>query len=498
MKSTYVLASDIGGSSVKSTLFDLAEKRFVAEASKPLHLHHPTPEATEYDADEIFAACVDGMAECVKKSGVNPSDIAAIVSDGQQAGIIWIDENYDAISPYDTWMDNRFLPFAKQMNETCGERILEKGGNNAIITIGPKVLWWKHNRPDVYKRARKFLLTATYVGGKLAGLKGDQGYFENTSTGYSGLIDYGVDDWDPDIAKLCGIDLDKLPEVVEPTRVVGKLTERYARVLGIPAGVPIVSGAGDFPAACIAAGILAPGQVGDTAGSASMFTVCSDYWRPDPAGMIRTLKSPIPGYWYAFCFTTGGGSIQWFLENIVGDKKAGAALSQDAEALPPGSEGLAFYPFLGGIYKGIHVGGAFGGIQWGHGKTHMFKAILEAVAFEYKEYANAMQGLLGMAPFTAVRGSGGGSTNHVWNQIKADVLNVRYERMREEECSLLGSALIAGNAIGYYPDLMETAKTFNAVAASFDADPGRVESYRKIHDTWHYLKDNHYELFKSI
>lgn len=498
MKSTYLLASDIGGSGVKSMIFDLVARKILAVATMPLRWYHPTPDAIEYDADEILQACVDGMKACVAKAGVDTGAIGAIVTDGQQAGQIFVDADFNAVSPYDTWMDNRFLPFSEEMNKTCGDRILAKGGNNAIITIGPKILWWKKNRPDIYEKTYKVTLTANYVGGKLAGLKGDQAYYENTSTGYSGLIDNDADTWDDEICYAVGIDRNKLPEVVEPTRIVGKLCDVYAREIGIPSGIPVVAGAGDFPAACIASGILSPGQVGDTAGTASMFTVCSDYWRPDPSGLVRTLRSPIKGYWYELCFTTGGGSVKWFVDNVVRDESLFGQLNDGAAKLPIGSDGLAFYPFIGGIFKGTNVGGAFSGLQWAHGRDHMFRSILEAVAFEYKEYANGLQRLLGMKPFATVRGSGGGTRNHMWNQIKADVLNVTYESMHEEECSLLGSALIAGNAIGVYPDLLETAKTFNHVSATFQAKPENVKRYREVFDNWHALKEEHYPLLKSI
>ncbi|MCD8141460.1 MAG: hypothetical protein LUE17_17130 [Planctomycetaceae bacterium] len=498
MKSTYILASDIGGSGVKSMLFDLIERKILAIVTMPLRWYHPTPDAIEYDADEILQACVGGIKECVAKAGVDTGSIGAIVTDGQQAGQIFVDADFNAVSPYDTWMDNRFLPFAAEMNSICGDRILAKGGNNAIITIGPKILWWKNNRPDIYKKTYKVVLTANYVGGKLAGLTGDQAYYENTSTGYSGLIDNDADNWDDEICYAVGIDRTKLAEVVEPTRIVGALTADYAREIGVPSGIPVVAGAGDFPAASIASGILSPGQVGDTAGTASMFTVCSDYWRPDPSGLIRTLRSPIKGYWYAFCFTTGGGSVKWFVENVLKDDSLYGELTDGASAIPPGSDGLAFYPYISGICKGLNVGGAFSGLQWAHGRDHMFRAILEAVAFEYKEYANGMQKLLGMAPFTTVRGAGGGTRNGMWNQIKADVLNVTYEVMHEDECSLLGSAIIAGNAIGVYPDILETAKTFNHVSSSFTANPDAVAAYRRIWDNWHNLKDENYPLLKCI
>lgn len=498
MKSTYVLASDIGGSGVKSMLFDLIARKIVAVATTPLRWYYPAPDAIEYNADEILQACVDGMRQCVRKAAVDTGAIGAIVTDGQQAGQIFVDADFNAVSPYDTWMDNRFLPFAVEMNKICGDRILAKGGNNAIITIGPKILWWKKNRPEVYKKTYKVTLTANFVGGKLAGLKGDQAYYENTSTGYSGLIDNDADNWDDEICRAVGIDRSKLADVVEPTRIVGKLCDRYAREIGVPSGIPVVAGAGDFPAASIASGILSPGQVGDTAGTASMFTVCSDYWRPDPSGLVRTLRSPIKGYWYAFCFTTGGGSVKWFMENVVCDPGLFKQLNEEVAGLPIGSNGLAFYPYIGGIYKGTNVGGAFSGLQWAHTRTHMFRSILEAVAFEYLEYATGLRKLLEMEPFTKVRGSGGGSTNRLWNQIKADVLDVTYESMHEEECSLLGSAIIAGNAIGVYPDMLETAKAFNRVNDSFTAKPDNVKRYREVFDNWHTLKESNYPLLRSI
>lgn len=498
MKTKYILASDIGGSGVKSMLFDLLERRIVAVAAMPLNWYHPAPDAIEYDADEILQACVDGMKACIAKAGVDTGAIGAIVTDGQQAGQIFVDADFNAVSPYDTWMDNRFLPFAAEMNRICGDRILAKGGNNAIITIGPKILWWKKNRPDVYNKTYKVTLTANFVGGKLAGLKGNHAYYENTSTGYSGLIDNDTDNWDDEICDAVGIDRNKLADVVEPTRVVGNLIAKYAKEIGVPSGIPIVAGAGDFPAASIASGILSPGQVGDTAGTASMFTVCSDYWRPDPSGMIRTLRSPIKGYWYAFCFTTGGGSIKWFVDNVVCEEGQFDRLNEGAAKLPIGSDGLAFYPYIGGIFKGTNVGGAFSGLQWAHDRNHMFRSILEAVAFEYKEYATALRNLLGMDKFATVRGSGGGTRNNMWNQIKADILDVTYESMLEEECSLLGSAIIAGNAIGVYPDLLETAKTFNHVRATFQAKPENVNRYGEVFDHWHNLKEEHYPLLKSI
>ncbi len=497
MKDVYVLASDIGGSGTKTILFNLAINKIVHTATKATKLYHPEPDSVTQDPGEMLSSTIEGMKECIQASGIYSADIAAIVMDGQQAGLIWIDEDYNAISPFDSWLDNRFVPFVQVMDRSCGERILAKGGNKRIITTGPKMLWWKANKPAIYDRACKLVIPATYVGGKLAGLKGAQAYFENTSTGYTGMIDYETDTWDEEICKVCGITIEKLPEVVEPTRIVGKLCAEYARELGIPTGIPVVSGAGDFPAGGIGAGVLEPGQAGDISGTASLFFACSSTWNPDPAGLVRTLRSPIEGFWYAFCFTNGGGCIRWFADNFVPQSDL-RALTTQANSIPPGSEGLAFYPYIGGTTLDPSLGGAYLGIKWNHSQAHAYRAILESIAFEYKSYATAIHDLLDLPDFSEIRVFGGGSENLMWNQMKADILDTTYARMRIHDCSLLGSVIIAGKAIGFYKGMIEAARTINSVENISLPEPKSREAYDSVYERWRRYKEENYSALKGI
>ena len=497
MKDIYILAADFGGSGTKTMLYNLATNKVVHTAFRESRLYHPEPNAVVQDSEEMFSSATEGIKECVQATGIKGSDIGAIIFDGQQAGLIWIDEDYNAISPFDSWLDNRFVPFVRFMDEKCGDRILQKGGNKRIVTTGPKMLWWKANKPDIYKKACKVVIPSCYVGGRLAGLRGKEAYFENTSTGYSGMIDYETDTWDDEICTTCGIAREKLPEVVEPTKIIGRLSKKYAQELGISEGIPIIAGAGDFPAGGIAAGVVKPGQAGDISGTASLFFACSSTWKPDPEGLVRTLKSPINGYWYAFCFTNGGGCIRWFADNFVPNADL-KKLTGQTEKLLPGSEGLAFFPYIGGTSLDPSLGGAFLGLKWSHSQQHLYRSILESISFEYKSYSMAIRDLLQIPPFQEIRVFGGGSENFMWNQMKADVLSTRYMRMRIHDCSLLGSVVIAGKAIGFYDDMIEGANKVNNVEDTFEPIPAATKVYEEVYSRWNGFKERNYAALKGI
>jgi len=497
MKNTYVLAADLGGSGTKSMLYNLTLNRIEHSAFRPVELQHPEPDSVIQGSYEMLRSVVEGMKECIEESRVKGSDIGAIVFDGQQAGLIWIDKNYNAISPFDSWLDNRFVPFVSVMNNVCGNRILQNCGNNQLITTGAKMLWWKKNKPEIYSNAAKMVIPATYVGGKFAGLTSDGAYFENTSTGYTGLIDYSTDTWDREVCIDCGIDEKKLPKVVEPIQIVGQLCNQFAQELGIPSGIPIISGAGDFPAGGLGSGVLSPGQAGDISGTASLFFACSKDWKPDPEGLVRILRSPVKGYWYPFCFTNGGGCIKWFVDHFVPNADL-KELTDKASMLPPGSEGLAFFPYIGGTTQDPNLGGAFVGIKWNHSQQHLYRAILESISFEYKSYLDAISKLEGISDFKEIRVFGGGSENFMWNQIKANVLGTKYRRMKTHDCSLLGSVIIAGKAIGFYDDLIASAQGVNYIENEFSSQSKSEDIYSKIYDRWSKFRTDNYAALRGI
>ena len=163
------------------------------------------------------------------------------------------------------------------------------------------------------------------------------------------------------------------------------------------------------------------------------------------------------------------------------------AMTALAAEVTPGSDGLLFSPHFGGRICPTNpdMRGAWIGLSWSHNQAHLLRAMLESVAFEYAYYLQIMQQLLPDQDFFAARGMGGGAKSSVWNQIKADVLNVTYNRLQGSEFGTWGAAMIAGKAAGLINDLashaMESTKLSEQVQTP---DPDIHRIYQPIIDRY--------------
>ncbi len=480
MDKKYIIASDLGGSGTKTMVFDL-EGNPIVKKSYESHIVHPEAGVTYQNPEDIFNSFIFSTKECLEASKISPNSVEAIILDGQQAGILWVDRDYQAVSPYDSWLDTRFGPYIDFMNDICGERILEKNGTNNFTT-GPKILWWKENHPDLFmNKLFKMVIPSTYVGGRLAGLKGEDAYFEETTMGFSGIADIQNSQWDKEICDLTGIPYDKLPKIVKPTEIIGKLSKEIGKELGLPDGIPIVAGSGDFPAGALGAGISNSGQFGEIVGTANSLFVGLKNWIPDPSGVLRVLKAPLNDLWYVFGMLCGGASIRWFCNNFCrrGGKEKLYRLENKSKKISIGSEGLMFYPHIGGRMQppGPDHRGAWFGIRLGHREEHFYRSILESITFELKHYFLKIKDLYKISKVQDVRVFGGGSSSRLWNQIKADALGLNYSLVKEQECSLLGSAIIACQAIGVIKDPIEVSEKWNKIVETYEPDPKKFDDY---------------------
>jgi xylulokinase len=256
---------------------------------------------------------------------------------------------------------------------------------------------------------------------------------------------------------------------------------------GIPAGTPVAAGAGDQTAASLGAGVVDPGQAFDSAGTASVFAICVDDFVPDVAHRtMMATHSVIPDVYIALAFINGGGlALRWFRDHVAagmaGDPDAYERLDRLAEAVEPGSGGLLWLPHFQGrvLPPQPAVRGGWLGLTSGHELGHLFRAILEGIAYEYAAWARLV-GTEGGAELREARVLGGGARSRLWNQIKADVLGIDWVPTVRQECGVLGDALIAAAATGHADDLAATAKAWQQTAEPLRPDPGRHDRYREL------------------
>ena len=491
MARDHLIGVDLGTSSTKAALYR-TDGTLVAEASADVPLLYPSPGVVEQENDDFYRTAAETVGRIVRESGVDPRRVAAIAFDSQMAGVGSIDENYEPATRFDSWLDMRCRPYIAWLNDNHADLITRLTGCAPTCDHGPKILWWKHERPDDYARVAKFVMPSAYVAGRMAGLTADRAFMDYTFIHFSGLADNRAGAWSAAICDTLGVEMDVLPEIVEPWRVIGEVTEAAARDFGLAPGTSIAAGCGDTAANALGAGIVRPGQVFDVAGTASVLAGCTDRFVADTTHRaLLTMRSVIPGLWNPLAYIAGGGqALRWFRDQFAGgwmaahgpqttdDRQSAHGIAPssvvrrlssadevyvemiaEAAATPPGADGLFFSPHLGGRICPAtpEMRGAWLGFSWGHTRAHFFRAILESIAYEYAWYLRILREYIPNLELTETRAVGGGARSDAWNGIKADVMGVPYQRLARNEFGTWGAAMIAGKAAGIYDDLSATA-----------------------------------------
>ena len=209
----------------------------------------------------------------------------------------------------------------------------------------------------------------------------------------------------------------------------------------------------------------------DVAGTAAVLAGCTDKFVADTKNRaLLTMRSVIPGLWNPLAYIGGGGiALRWFRDQFFNTSHGKVIPTSEelypemislAENVAPGSEGLFFSPHLGGRIcpSSPEMRGAWVGVSWSHSQAHFARSILESVAYEYAYYLKILLELLPELKLVEARVVGGGARSEVWNQIKADVLNVPYQRLKGNEFGAWGAAMIAGKAAGLINDLAAHAE----------------------------------------
>lgn len=470
MKKKYLIGVDLGTSGTKTAIYQ-TDGKCLAEAFVEVQLHYPQPGVVEQEMEDFYRSAALTVAQCLRESGIDPGDIAAIAFDSQMAGIGSIDANYQPAARFDSWLDMRCQPYIQLMADEAGDKITQITGCPPTCNHGPKILWWKHQHPDIYQQVEKFVTPAAYVAGRLAGLEPDQAFIDYTFLHFSGFSDAQSGTWSEELYQQFDVDPAKLPRIVSPWDVIGTVTEENAPGFGLRPGTIIAAGAGDTAANALGAGVVRPGQLFDVAGTASVLAGCTDTYIADTGQRaLMTMRSVIPGLWNPLAYIGGGGiALRWLRDNIYHptSEEPSSQVNRDiydemtslAKTVPPGSAGLLFSPHFGGRIcpSSPQMRGAWIGLSWSHNQAHLIRAMLESVAYEYAYYLNTLRDLMPDQAFFEARAMGGGAKSSVWNQIKADVLNVAYYRLQGNEFGTWGAAMIAGKSAGLIDDLASHA-----------------------------------------
>jgi xylulokinase len=486
MKKTLLLVIDLGTSFIKTGIYD-AEGSCIAIASEPVKDHRPGPGIFIQKGDELFASVLACMKSVCAMVGEQARDIEAIAFTGQMAGSIGVSKSWDDVTHWLCSLDGRSNGIAEQMIREHGDLFLKVAGTGSPVMC-PKIKWFEKEYPEQSRTIAKYMMISGYVIGKLGEMDIEDAIIDRTYLEWTGLSDVARDAWSEEILGLFHVDRSILPRIVCSNDICAHLSEKYARMCGMKAGIPLVSGAGDKAAGCIGAGIVDRGDMIFEASSYGAVTACVDSYNPDfSSRRIECVPSAIPGEFLVIYFVAGSGiTLDWFISKMAvypgADGRASfAAMDEAAAAIPPGSDGVLALGHLGGSAMPLDgaLRGGFLGFTWSHTKAHFYRALLESYAYEFACSIRRMKELYPHIAFSDVKIIGGGAKSAVFSQMNCDVAMMPYRRLDREDIALWGGAILAGNAIGVFPDIKKTAKEHVHVVKEFQPRQNVHQQYMK-------------------
>ncbi len=486
MQEVLLLAVDLGTSFIKAGVYDTSSN-CVAIANEPVKDYRPSPGVFIQKGEELF----ESVVECVKKIsqalGDRAKNIEAIAFTGQMSGFMGVDKDWNDITTWSCSLDSRYMPYAERQMGELKDDFLGIAGTN-FPQMAPKYEWFKNEFPDESKKIAKYLMISGYVIGRLGNVPIEEAVIDRSYTEWTGLADVQNDQWSDKICDAIGLEKKYLPKIVRSNYICGRLSGKMADVMGLKEGVPLVSGAGDKAAGALGAAIVTPGETIFEASSYGMISTCVEQYRPDlKERRLDVVPSAVPGEFYAVHFVAGSGiTLDWFMNTFVrqegvSTKEMFAEIEKKVDALPIGCDGLMALGLLGG--SSMPLDGALRGLwmghDWSHKKEHFYRALLESFTYDFTLCLRSIERLYPEYNIDNIKIIGGGAKSPVWTQMCADAQGKRYKTLNREDVAMWGAAILAGNAIGVFKDIKETAKRFVKEEKAYDPKPEMKEKYAK-------------------
>jgi xylulokinase len=458
-----VFGLDVGTSGVKGLALD-ADGSVVAAAAAGYSFSTPRPGWAEQDPEDWWRAAEAVLAQLHAAAGA-PEGIGL---SGQMHGLVVLDSDDRVLRPAIIWNDQRTSAQCAEIEATLGlERLIALTGNRALTSFtAPKLLWLRHNEPDVFARIAHIALPKDYVRLRLCG---EHATDVNDASGTL-LLDVADRRWSEEMLDALAFAPEWLPRVLESAQASGATAD----------GVPVAAGAGDQAAGALGVGVDRPGGRGKVSivlGTSGVVFAALERFAADPQVRVQTFCHAIPDTWHAMgVMLSAAGSLRW-LQAILGADYD--TLTAEASAWAPTTEGLTFLPYLAGErtpHDDPHARGAYDGLSLRHDRGALVRALLEGVAYGLRDSLDLISEL-GQPPALG-RVSGGGSRSQEWLRIVASVLELPLERVAVQDAAAFGAALLGGVAGGVWPDVPTAVAATVRPHELIEPVPEWIEPYR--------------------
>lgn len=472
----YVIGVDLGTSAVKILLVD-KNGDVVQSVSKLYPLIQEKTGYSEQNPKHWLDQTLLGLEELLRSFPGDSSDIEGISFSGQMHGLVLLDKFNEVLRPAILWNDTRTTAQCEQIYDLVGEeRLLQITRNPALegFTL-PKLLWVKEHEPEIFEKAKTFVLPKDYLRYRLTG----QLHMDYSDAAGTLLLDVGRKEWSLEICTLLDLDPSMCPSLVESSQEVGTLSSEIAKATGLSNTTRVFAGGADNACGAIGSGILQDGKTLCSIGTSGVVLSYEETSNKDFAGKVHYFNHGAPDAFYTMGVTLSAGySLTWFKE-VFAKEESFQELLAEVGSVPIGSNGLLFTPYLVGErtpYADATVRASFIGIDSSHQRKDFTRAVLEGITFSLHESIEIFRrnGKL----IDTIVSIGGGAQNDDWLQMQADIFDAKIVRLTSEQGPGMGAAMLAAYGCGWFDSLNDCAEKFLKEDKVFTPIKENVEKYK--------------------
>lgn len=486
MRRELVIGLDIGTTSVKAVLFNV-KGRLIADAEELITTHYPLPDWAEQNPVKIERSAVHALSKVIQKGDVQKEELLTVGISCAMHSVICINDEFEPMSPMIIWSDGRASEQADKLMKNSGHSIYLKTGT-PIHPMSPfvKLMWMKETKYKPYQQAAYFMTMKEYLLQK---------WFHKRVIDYSmasstGLFNLLTQVWDHQALAIAGVNQQQLSEIVPPTKVLTGMNKKVAREIGIDTDIPFVVGAADGQLANLGSGSISKGEVNISAGTSGAIRQFINGSRVNQKqetftyGFTKNL-SIIGG-----ASNNGGIALQW-LKELLEFQGSYNELIKTAEKIDPGADGLIFLPYINGERAPLWNGrakGNFYGLNIGHKKEHLVRAILEGITFNLYQIGKSLEVIAGKP--LKINVNGGLSKSDLWVQIVADIFGKEIHVSNTHHNAAWGAAWLA--LVG-----IKKAKSFEEIKKNMPEEK-IIKPNLKNHNKYIVIYDKYEKLARSI
>jgi sugar (pentulose or hexulose) kinase len=492
MSSDYILAIDNGTQSVRALLFDL-HGHIVAKTQVHLEAYFSDhPGWAEHDPEDYWHAVCTACQRLWAENPTAKATIKGVAITTQRGTVINLDRNGKPLRPAITWLDQRRTDDVPPISLLwrIGFKLARVESTIKYFQGEAEINWIKANQPEIWDKTDKFVLLSGYLNYRMCARFVDSigSQVAYVPFDYKRLAWAGPKDW-----KWQGLAIkpEMLPELVPPGTLIGQVDTQAAQATGIPLGTPLFAAAADKACEVIGAGCQEP-HIGclSYGTTATINTTSTKYIEVTP--MIPPYPSAMPGaYSTEVQIFRGYWMVNWFKEqfghheqaqSLVQGVAAEALFDELVNAVPPGSMGLMLQPYWtpGIKIPGPEAKGAIIGFGDVHTRAHVYRAILEGLAYALREGKERIERRSGV-PITELRISGGGSQSDAAMQLTADIFGLPTARPHIYETSGLGAAIAVAAGLKLHPDFSSAIKAMTRIGQIFHPLPQNQKIYDELY-----------------